>query len=29
MKKKKLIIGLILVLKTGPRFFRIIRDNYL
>lgn len=24
-----LIIGLILVLKTGPRFFRIIRDNYL
>lgn len=24
-----LIIGLILVLKTGPRFFRIMRDNYL
>lgn len=24
-----LIIGLILALKTGPRFFRIIRDNYL
>ena len=23
------IIGLILVVKTGPRFFRIIRDNYL
>ncbi len=24
-----LIIGLILVLKTGPRFYRIMRDNYL
>lgn len=24
-----LIIGLILVLKTGPRFYRILRDNYL
>ena len=24
-----LIIGLILVLKTGPRFYRIIKDNYL
>ena len=24
-----LIIGLILAIKTGPRFFRIIRDNYL
>lgn len=24
-----LIIGLVLVIKTGPRFFRIIRDNYL
>ena len=24
-----IIIGLILVIKTGPRFFRIIRDNYL
>lgn len=24
-----LIVGLILVLKTGPRFFRIIKDNYL
>ena len=24
-----LIVGLILVVKTGPRFFRIIRDNYL
>ena len=24
-----LIIGAILVLKTGPRFFRIIKDNYL
>ena len=23
------IIGLILVIKTGPRFVRIIRDNYL
>ena len=23
------IIGLILVIKTGPRFFRIIKDNYL
>lgn len=24
-----LIIGLILTLKTGPRFYRIMRDNYL
>ena len=24
-----LIIGLILVLKTGPRFYRIMRDNYI
>lgn len=24
-----LIIGLIALLKTGPRFYRIIRDNYL
>lgn len=24
-----LIVGLILVLKTGPRFYRIMRDNYL
>lgn len=24
-----LILGLILVLKTGPRFYRILRDNYL
>lgn len=24
-----LIIGLIAVLKTGPRFYKIIRDNYL
>jgi hypothetical protein len=24
-----LIIGIILVLKTGPRFYRIIKDNYL
>ncbi len=24
-----LVIGLILVLKTGPRFYRIMRDNYL
>ena len=24
-----LIIGIILVLKTGPRFYRIMRDNYL
>ena len=24
-----LIIGAILVLKTGPRFFRIIKDNYI
>lgn len=24
-----LIIGIVLVLKTGPRFYRIIRDNYL
>ena len=24
-----LIIGVILVLKTGPRFYRIMRDNYL
>lgn len=24
-----IIIGLILLLKTGPRFLRIIRDNYL
>lgn len=24
-----LIIGLIFVLKTGPRFYRIMRDNYL
>ena len=24
-----LIVGLILVLKTGPRFYRILRDNYL
>ena len=24
-----IIIGLILVLKTGPRFVRIIKDNYL
>lgn len=24
-----LVIGVILVLKTGPRFYRIIRDNYL
>ncbi len=23
------ILGLILVLKTGPRFYRIMRDNYL
>ncbi len=24
-----LIIGIVLVLKNGPRFYRIIRDNYL
>ncbi len=24
-----LILGIILVLKTGPRFYRILRDNYL
>ena len=24
-----LLIGLILVLKTGPRFYRIMRDNYI
>lgn len=24
-----LIVGLIFVLKTGPRFYRIMRDNYL
>ena len=24
-----IIIGIILVIKTGPRFIRIIRDNYL
>ncbi|MEE3342896.1 MAG: DUF3592 domain-containing protein [Bacilli bacterium] len=24
-----LIVGIILVLKTGPRFYRIMRDNYL
>ena len=24
-----LIIGLILVLKTAPRFIRILKDNYL
>lgn len=24
-----LIIGIICVLKTGPRFFRILKDNYL
>ena len=24
-----LIVGLILLIKTGPRFLRIIRDNYL
>lgn len=24
-----LIIGIVLIIKNGPRFFRIIRDNYL
>ena len=30
MKKNVFIIlGIILVLKTGPQFIRIIKDNYL